>query len=97
MIRIKIRPCVRGQHTLELKYRLEIPIIGEKMFHCHLINEAIIDGSTVDEQSLCSVVFNAVYPTLNITSVMGDGSLNDLSKSRLWKMLSIDQLVMYIS
>ena len=64
------------------------------MLHCHLINEIVIDGSTVYEQSLCSIVFNAVYPTLSITSVLGDGSLNDLSKSRLWNMLSIDQLVM---
>ena len=60
-----------------------------------MINKAVIDGSTIDEQSLCSIVFNAVYPSLSVTSVLGDGSLTDLSKSRLWNMLSIDQLVIY--
>ena len=95
VIRVKIRPYVRGQHTLELKYRLEIPIIGKKILYCHLINKGVIGGSTIDEQSLCSIVFNAVYPNLSVTSVLGDGSLTDLSKSRLWNMLSIDQLVIY--
>lgn len=42
---------------------------------------------------MCSIVFNAVYPTLSVTSVLGDGSLSHLSKSRLWNMLYIDKLV----
>ena len=53
----------------------------------------IIDQSTIEEQLLCSIVFNAVYPTMSVTSVLGDGSLIDLSKSRLWNMLYIDKLV----
>ena len=53
----------------------------------------IIGRSTVEEQSLCSVVFNAVHPTFTVTSVLGDGSLSHLSKSRLWNMLYIDKLV----
>ena len=53
----------------------------------------MIDQSTVEEQSLCSVVFNAVHPTITVTSVLGDGSLGHLSKSRLWNMLYIDKLV----
>lgn len=53
----------------------------------------LIDESMVEEQSLCSVTYNAVYPTMSITSVLGDGSLSHLSKSRLWNMLYIDKLV----
>ena len=92
-IRIKIRPCIRGQHTIKLKYQLDIPIIGKEILHHHELSIIIIDQSTVGEQSLCSVVFNAVYPSLSVTSVLGDGSLSHLSKSRLWNMLYIDKLV----
>ena len=37
-IRIKIRPCICGQHTITLKYRLDIPIIGKKLLQYHKLS-----------------------------------------------------------
>lgn len=56
-IRIKIRPCIRGQHTITLNYQLVIPISGKKLLqHCEL--------STVNNRSVNNwgavIVFNCV-------------------------------------
>jgi len=95
IVRIKIRPCVRGQHNIELQYKLKMPIISKNILYYWLkYFLVIIDQSEVGaEPSLCSIVFNAVYPSMSITSVLGEGSLSYLSKPKLWSLLSIDKLV----
>lgn len=91
IVRIKIRPCIRGQHTIELQYKLKMPIISKIILHHQLNFIFLTDQSGVGP--LCSIVFNAVYPTMSVTSVLGEGSLSYLSKPKLWSLLSIDKLV----
>ena len=56
-IRIKIRPCVRGQHTIKLKYQLEIPIIGKKLLHHHELS--IINNRSVNSWGAV-IVFSCI-------------------------------------
>ena len=55
-----------------------------------MVTVIIITGDVVRE-TICSITFNAVYPTMTVTGLIGQGSLADLSKSRLWSMFSIDK------
>ncbi|XP_065886516.1 cilia- and flagella-associated protein 65-like [Dysidea avara] len=74
VIRVKMRPCVRGRHTLTVIYQLNLPRDD------HVVKETI-----------CSISFDAVYPTMTVTGLLGQGSLGHLNKPRLWSMFSIDK------
>ena len=47
-------------------------------------------------QQICEVTVSAAYPSLTVLDALGGGEAIGLSKSQVWKLLSVDKLNRYL-
>ncbi|XP_068102097.1 cilia- and flagella-associated protein 65 isoform X2 [Hyperolius riggenbachi] len=79
-VRITVRPARRLCYTWSISYRLLCP-------------QALDPEQRVSEERfLCSVAAQGVYPTFSVVDACPAGCASSLTKTQLWKLLSLERL-----
>ena len=83
-----------SKKAVKLSFRPSFPSIIQSELHYQLITPN--KTAQMPWEHLCDISIRAVYPTLSILNVQGDGMAASLSKSQIWKMLQIDKLENFV-
>ncbi|KAE8581375.1 hypothetical protein XENTR_v10024768 [Xenopus tropicalis] len=83
-VTVTARPARRLQYKWTISYRILTPKAQDP------------ENAVAQEQFLCCVTAQGVYPTLSIADACPAGSASSLSKIQLWRFFSLERLNAYL-